>query len=123
MNYAAFAILIIISLVACKPKAITVPQVVTVPGVVVESEPISLEAIWRNDSIVLIDSSKAVVVIKRDTVRRTVQVRAECPDVQVQKEVQVLEVVKERKVIDWWLVLAMASIIAVIMANLLKRFV
>lgn len=99
------------------------PQVVTVPGVVVESEPISLEAIWRNDSIVLIDSSKAVVVIKLDTVRRTVQVRAECPDVQVQKEVQLLEVVKERKVIDWWLVLAIASFIAVIMANLFKRFV
>lgn len=95
------AIIIITILDGCKAKRVAVPEVVSVPAKVLTTPEISLGTLFKNDSLVFIDTNRVMVVIKRDTVAKTIQVRAKCPEEKIIVKPQVVEkeVVKYR--INW----------------------
>ncbi|MEM4554839.1 MAG: hypothetical protein QXT25_03255 [Candidatus Anstonellaceae archaeon] len=98
----AMAVAIISLLDSCKAKKVAVPEVVSVPAKVLTTPEISLGTLFKNDSLVFIDTNRVMVVIKRDTVAKTIQVRAKCPEEKVILKPQIVEkeVVKYR--INWF---------------------
>lgn len=83
-------IIITITLESCKGKKVLIPETVTVPAKTLVTPNISLNTLFRNDSLVFVDTNNVLVVIKRDTVNRTIQVKARCPEEKVISKTEVI---------------------------------
>lgn len=81
----------IISGCRSKSPVFIAKDVITVPTKTAQTPEIQINTIFRNDSIVFIDTNQVRIIIKRDTIQKTIQVKAECPETQVIANNQVKE--------------------------------
>ena len=110
--------LITVTIISCDSKKnITTPEVVYLPPKTLTTPEINLNTLFSNDSLVFIDTNKVVVIVKPDTVKKTIKVKANCPEERVQtvKENVVVEVYKTN-----WLAIFFVFLLGITISLILK---